>query len=221
MLAVSTTTDPTTPSDPTGRNAVPNQAPHAIQNAGRTAGRFVRGHWRLLVVSAVTGALLAVAVIVVRWWTHPDVFGPDIDNGLAATGSRALERSQVTIGVTYPAPVEHSAVLTFRSVPVAEFGKNTAHATVTFSLCEGTFTGAIGSAYGTGRRYCARLVPIVAGTQYPYPSTDEYIVATVTPRTTGRVVLTGADFNYSMDRAHWWRRGVDHIDMHIVIGRVR
>jgi hypothetical protein len=41
-----------------------------------------------------------------------------------------------------------------------------------------------------------------------------------TPRTPGRVVITGMDFDYAMGRADWYRRGVDHLGMHIIMKRV-
>jgi hypothetical protein len=31
----------------------------------------------------------------------------------------------------------------------------------------------------------------------------------------GTVVISGADFDYSLDRDHWYRRGVERVDFHI------
>jgi hypothetical protein len=44
----------------------------------------------------------------------------------------------------------------------------------------------------------------------------EYIIATSTPTQPGKVVMSRADFDSSWDRAHWYRRGVDHVLLSLV-----
>ncbi len=79
---------------------------------------------------------------------------------------------------------------------------NTAHATATFRVCHRDPKGIfIGAASGRGNHLCSRLTPVVAGTTFRYPTTAEYVSATVTPTTPGRVVVTGADFDYSLAAA--------------------
>jgi hypothetical protein len=194
----------------------------ARQAADKPSWQFVRTHGRLLAVAAGAVVFAWFVAAGVRWWTHPDLLGSQIGNGFSSLDPQSLARSQITFGITYPHGKGNTATMTFRSAPAMQFGTNTARATATFSVCyprQGA-SGAIGAVHGTGSRFCSRLVPIVDGTKFEFPTAREYIVATVTPRTTGRVVLTGADFDYALDRGHWYRRGVDHVDMRVVLKQI-
>jgi hypothetical protein len=51
----------------------------------------------------------------------------------------------------------------------------------------------------SGNYLCTRIAPVVAGTTFQYPTSAEEIVATVRPTTRGKVVVIGADLDYSLD----------------------
>ena len=185
---------------------------------GRVTGTL-RRHGRLLVVVLAVLAL-TVGVWGLRWWTHPDVFGAGVGVGSFSAAPQPVATSRLTFGVLLPPGDGSRTTVTFRGTPVMNFATNTARATATFSVChrppepQGTF---IGISKGLGNHECTRLDPIVAGTTLRYPSPAEYVIATITPTRPGKVLATGADFDYSLDRSGWYRRGNDHVDLSIGI----
>ena len=178
---------------------------------------MARDHAKLLVVLVLAVFCTVVAGLGLRWWTHPDLL--NAKNGLWITTSKLpFQRAQQTYGVVVPPGPGTPTTITFRSVPVARFATNTANATVVFSVCHrppGPRGSFIGGVSGSGDHYCTSIDPIVAGTTLRFPTTAEYIIATSTPTQAGKVVITGADFDYPLDRSHWYRRGVEGVDFHI------
>lgn len=128
-----------------------------------------------------------------------------------------------TFGVTFPERGEPGTSVTFRAVPSVDFARNTARAVVTVSICHPRpnvpDNTAIGSVKASGSPYCGRIEPIRVGTRFTFRSPD-YIIATISPRTPGRVVITGMGFDYAMGRADWYRRGVDHLTMRVIMKRI-
>lgn len=164
---------------------------------------------------AVGLALLAGAVLAVRWWTHPDVLG---EHGAdIRMGWRPVDRAQWSFEVVTADEHTTPTTLTFTGTPRMQFSRNTAAATVAFSICEGDPSSRlIGGADGTGSQYCTTLRPIRSGTTLPYPSRNEHIIATVTPTRPGEVAMTRAEFSYSLDTSHWLRRGTDAVALDVV-----
>ena len=169
-------------------------------------------------LTLVTGMALAVMVAVtaglaLRWWSHPDVFGEQGGAGDFVADPRPVSRAQMTFAVVLPPVSSGTPTVTFRSAPVMTFATNSAQTRITFGICHPIrHAGAIGNVFGSGNPYCRRIDPIVAGTVFELGRNGAYIIATSTPTRPGRVVMTGADLNYSLDRDHWYRRGVDHVD---------
>lgn len=184
--------------------------------------RVSRGH--VAMVAAIAVVLISAAgAMGLRWWSHPDLLESYVNSGSLGMAPQPLEESQVTFSVTYPDASPDAPTATFNATPVMTFDTNTARATATFSVCyqrDNARNVVIGSARGTGSRYCERLVPIVEGTTLQIPSPDAYVVATVTPQKPGRVEIAGADFDYSLGPSEWLLRGVEHLDMRIVLKRI-
>lgn len=91
------------------------------------------------------------------------------------------------------------------------FATNTARAKITFGICHPSHVQ-IANVNGSGDRYCSGIEPIVAGATFHFRPGRPYIIATSTPTTPGKVVMTGADFDYATDRSLWCARGVDHVE---------
>ncbi len=157
------------------------------------------------------GLVAVLAVLALRWWTHPDVFGEGGGAGDFVADPRPVSQAQTTFAVVVPRLSSSPAAVTFRSAPVMAFATNTARARITFGICHPSHVR-IGNVNGAGDRYCSRIDPIVAGTTFHFRPGGPYIIATSTPTTPGEVVMTGADFDYATDRSHWYARGVDHVE---------
>lgn len=181
----------------------------------------------VVMVAVLTVVALAAAVLLgLRWWSHPDLLAGSANNGSLSMRPQPLSHSQLTFTVIHPAEDDDPETVTFSSTPEMTFETNSARATGTFNICyqrDGKGTNlVIGSARGTGGRYCARLEPVEAGTSLQLPSPDAYIVATLTPHRPGRVVVTGVEFSYALGADRWWsRRGVEHVSTRVVLQRIR
>ena len=191
--------------------------PGTVDTRSRAVARLARDHAKPLVVLALAVSCAVVPGLGLRWWTHPDLL--NAKNGLwITTSTLPVQRAEQTYGVVLPPGPGSATTITFRSAPVARFATNTAHATVAFAVCHrppGPRGSFIGGVSGSGGHYCTSIDPIVAGTTLRFPTTAEYIIATSTPTQAGTVVISGADFDYSLDRDHWYRRGVERVDFHI------
>jgi hypothetical protein len=185
--------------------------------------RLTRRHVKQLAALVAGAAVLVGGGLGVRWWTHPDELTPQNAGGTMWFGPRPLNTSRVTFALTFPERSADATTVMFRSTPVVDFATNTAHARVTLGICHPRpgipDNTAIGSVRGTGRHYCGSIETVVDGTRFTIRGAD-YLIATITPTTPGRVVITAMDFNYAMGRADWFRRGVDHLGMHVVMRRI-
>ncbi|MGC4111296.1 MAG: hypothetical protein QM747_12900 [Nocardioides sp.] len=196
---------------------------HATRSEAEEAETLPTQHLRRrLIVSALVLVALAAGALGVRWWTHPDLFTPDNAGGDMSWGPLPLAKSQVTFGVTSPERGADGTPITFRSVPTVDLAENSAQATVRVSTCHPRsdipHPTVIGSLRGTGRHYCT-ITPIVDGTRYTFRGPD-YIIATITPKTPGRVLITGMGFHYATGRADWYRRGVDSLSMRVAMRHI-
>jgi hypothetical protein len=196
------------------------RAPYESTGSRARAGLRVLGNHKGLVTLVTVAVVFAVAAgLAVRWWTHPTLLKEGGGLDVATTKPLPVDGSQQSYGVVLPPGRATPTTITFRSTPVATFATNSAQATVTFAICHrppGARGYFIAGMPGNGASDCTRVEPIVAGTTFQYPTTAEYIIATSTPSRAGRVVMTGADLDYALDRAHWFRRGVEHVDFRIV-----
>ena len=165
-------------------------------------------------------ALVAVLALVVgavfgwRWWTHPNVLPTDGGN---QGGSAHPAGTAWSFGITYPAP-GHGQTITFTEKPVPQIGRANTDATVVVSICHRRLDqSAIGGWIGDLSKFCTRLSPVVAGTQFTYPSRTEYLVMTVTPHHPGSVVVTSVDFPYRTGSSDSFRRGTQRMDLRVSV----
>jgi hypothetical protein len=177
---------------------------------------------RLLVAAVVTGVLASLVTGGLVWWhrwTHPDVL-PDQGYGLRLA-PRSVGRATVSWPATW-ADTGAARVLTFRSVH-ATFTTNTAHAGVTFEICEHRPGRVLILGIYHLDRECASLTPLAPGTTMTYPSHDasgpprQYIVATIMPTTPGEVHLAGLTFTYSLSGHHLAHTTTDSVATDVTI----
>ena len=155
-------------------------------------------------------AIVVVAGLGARWWTHPTIFG-------------GLGDSYVSL----PLPVADAALSTTVIFPQVDgepetvtierlhgvFSKNTANATATFSIChlrEGE--DPIGAVHDP-ETYCQDIVPVEAGASFHHgvaPDSD-YLFVTIAPTTAGVAHLVRVDVRYKRGAGHLYQQGTESI----------
>lgn len=173
------------------------------------------GNRRVQALGALIGLVLLVGVAVGGWWwSHPAYFH---DHGAGmSVAPRSVAKSAVHVAVVHP-PVgedEAEAVVTLHSAE-AHFAENGAAATATFAICEGT---GIGSTHGDLAQHCDAVTPIERDAEFAsVRGSDQHLVMSLTPTRPGKVTVDAVTLDYTLDRAHLWRRGEQTIGVDVTV----
>ncbi len=153
-----------------------------------------------------------------RWWTHPHLLPDSRDSVFMAP--QPVDQAALAFPVLSPVAKGHPTRLTWHGAS-AVLAKNTAHATVAYSLCD------TGQQLDTDLSYswavtdliqiCSAQRPLTDGTHLTYPNRHQLVLMTITPSRPGRVHVTGIDVHYTLGADHLFQHGIDHVglDVHL------
>lgn len=162
---------------------------------------------------AIAVAVLAIVVVAglsLRWWTHPTLF----DNLGDSFRARPLPVANAALSTTviFPQVDGEPETVTIDGLH-AIFSENTAQATATFSICHmHPGEDPIGAVHDP-TNHCADIVPVEDGTDFQngvWPDSD-YLFVTITPTKAGIAHLERVEVRYSRDSSHLYQRGPQSI----------
>ena len=166
-----------------------------------------------LVTVAIAVAVLAAGVaagLVVRWWTHPTIFGSLGDSYVSLP--LPVAEAALSTTVIFPQVDGEPETVTIDRLH-AVFSKNTANATATFSICHlGAGEAPIGDVHDPGTD-CHDIVPVEDGASFLHgvaPDSD-YLFVTITPTTAGVAHLARVEVRYERGAGHLYQRGTESI----------
>ncbi len=161
-------------------------------------------------IAASVTALCLIAVLGVRWWTHPTVFDQSGVGGSA--DPRPVARAALTTTVIYPRVSGEPETITIDRLR-AVFAENTAEATATFMICRlQAGQGPIGTAHHP-EDYCTDLEPVEPGDLFLHgvaPDSD-YLIVTIAPTRPGVAHLTDVEIDYRRGARHRFQQGTQSL----------
>ena len=168
-----------------------------------------------VVAALVALGLLAAAPVAFDWWTHPDLL-PDT-SGASVWTPQPVDEAATAFVVMSSAATGHPTRLTWH-VANAVLARNTAHAQVSFSLCDtaqqpdpdATSWPVIGLV-----QVCSAQRDLTDGMPLTYPNPHRLVLMTITPTRPGVVHVTGVDVRYSLGVRRLFQHGTDHVAMDV------
>lgn len=155
---------------------------------------------RLVGLASVV-VLLGGLVGFAYWWSHPRLFhGVGFD--LAYHGTVAVPSGQVAAGIMVPFQDGAGAEITLRTV-TPNFAPDSAHAVVTFSICDGETVGLVVS---PTIPHCNH-VRSVPGAIDLRSTSHQSLLMTVRPTAAGEVRIESISVSYREGSDHLWRQG--------------
>jgi hypothetical protein len=155
-------------------------------------------------------ALVVIAGLGVRWWTHPTIFR-DLGDAYASDPLSLADAALSTTVIFPKVDGEPETVTIDRARAV--FSDNTAKATATFSICHlGAEEDPIGAVHDP-ETYCREMVPLEAGASFRHgvaPDSD-YLFVTIAPTTVGVAHLARVEVRYKRGAGHLYQWGTESI----------
>lgn len=161
-------------------------------------------------MGAAVLALLVMAGLGVRWWTHPTAFGNLGDSVIGM--ARPVEEAALSTTVIFPQVEGRPETIRITGLR-AVFRRNTARATATFSICHMTAgEDPIGSVQHP-EDSCADIEPVDDEASFlhgVHPASD-YLFVTITPTVRGVAHLARVEVTYERGARHLFQRGTESI----------
>ena len=158
-------------------------------------------------------ALIALAIGLSVWWTHPSLPEEQGGNSFSA-GPRPVVAAHLTVPVTW-SPIAGRPEVVDVSGARAHFMDNSAAATVTFWICQNHDGGLISAHDLHGA--CRHLRPLTKNSNVIWAPgvRGEFVVMTLQPRRPGHVRVDRVDLDFGYRYGPLHRSGTAHITMDV------